>query len=64
MTALQDLRDQLEERRNPNPLTQEVEREVPMGHYLTNVDTENFEIEEEIDIDDPDHPDNFLQFFD
>ncbi len=64
LTALQDLRDQLNEMENRTPLTEEVEREVPLGHYLTNVDTENLEIEEEIDIDDPNHPDNFLQFFD
>ena len=57
LTALQDLRDQLRE----NPLTEEVEREVPLGHYLTNVDTENLEIEDEIDPNDTDRfGDTFL----
>ena len=61
LTALQDLRDQMEERRNPNPLTEEVEREVPLGHYLTNVDIENLEIEDESDPNDPDRfGDTFL----
>ena len=54
LVALQDLRDQLNEMENRTPLTEEVEREVPLGHYLTNVDTENLEIEEEIDPNDTD----------
>ena len=53
LTALQDLRDRMVERRNPNPLTEEVEREVPLGHYLTNVDIENLEIEDESDPNNP-----------
>jgi len=54
LVALQDLRDHLNEMENRNPLTEEVEMEVPLGHYLTNVDTENLEIEEEIDPNDTD----------
>ena len=57
LTALQDLRDHMVERRNPNPLTEEVEREVPLGHYLTNIDIENLEIEDDRDNDNPLHLD-------